>query len=74
MNKILLILLLLLTNFASEAQETISQPSMADTFRADGKIYVVVAVMGIIFTAIVVLLIVLERRLKKLENELNNKK
>ena len=73
MNRLLLFLFLLLTNFASKAQDA-AQPAMADNFRAEGKIYVVVAVMGIIFAAILLLLVVIERKVKKLENELKNKK
>jgi type IV secretory pathway component VirB8 len=41
---------------------------MADTFRADGKIYVVVAVLATIFAGIVVFLVVTESKLKKLED------
>lgn len=42
--------------------------TMADTFRQEGKIYVVVAVLATIFTGIVVFLIVTETKLKKLED------
>lgn len=46
------------------------QPEMADALRADGKIYVVIAVLAVIFLALVVFLIVLERRLKNLEDKI----
>lgn len=42
---------------------------MADTFRRDGKIYVVVAVALIIFLGMIVYLISIERKVKKLEAE-----
>ncbi|AFM03696.1 hypothetical protein Fleli_1261 [Bernardetia litoralis DSM 6794] len=42
--------------------------SMADVFREDGKIYVVVAVLTTIFSGIVVFLVVTESKLKKLED------
>lgn len=42
---------------------------MADTFRQDGKIYVVVGVLLIILMGIIVYLIAIDRRLRKLENK-----
>ena len=46
---------------------------MADAFRADGKIYIVISVIAIIFLSIVVFLIAIERKLKKLENQIERK-
>ncbi len=43
------------------------QVSMADQFRADGKIYVVVAVIATVLAGIVVYLVVIDRKLAKLE-------
>lgn len=45
-----------------------TEVSMADIFREDGKIYVVVAVLATIFAGIVVFLVVTESKLKKLED------
>jgi hypothetical protein len=45
-----------------------TEVTMADTFREDGKIYVVVAVLATIFAGIVVFLVVTESKLKKLED------
>ena len=42
---------------------------MADTFRADGKIYVVVAILSIVFTGIVLFLIRLDRKISRIEKE-----
>lgn len=42
---------------------------MADSFRADGKIYVVVAVIIAILSGIVVYLVVLDRKIAQLEKE-----
>lgn len=39
---------------------------MADNFRSDGKIYVVLAVLAVILTAIFILLFRLEAKLKEL--------
>tara|TARA_B100000780_G_scaffold278879_1_gene254160 strand:+ start:3291 stop:3521 length:231 start_codon:yes stop_codon:yes gene_type:complete len=60
-----LIMGLVFTQFA-QAEEI----EMADAMRANGKIYVVVAVIAIIFVAIVVYLISLDRKASKLEKEL----
>ena len=47
----------------------VSQPDMADALYANGKIYVVVVVLAIIFAAIILFLVVLERKISKLEKE-----
>jgi septal ring factor EnvC (AmiA/AmiB activator) len=46
------------------------QVEMADTFRSEGKIYVVVAVLSTIFLGMVMYLIVFERRLSQLERQI----
>lgn len=51
-----------------------NQPEMADALRADGKIYVVIGVISIVFICIVALLIAIERKLKNLENKINSQK
>ena len=50
-----------------------AQSENPDFFRAIGKIYVVVAVIIAIFLGIVVFLIYLDRKLTKLEKQINNK-
>lgn len=64
---------MLITTFIN-AQETTNGPEMADNFRADGKIYVVIAVMATVFLCLIVYLTIIDRKLKKLEEELKNKK
>jgi CcmD family protein len=54
------------TAFASDVE-------MADIMRSNGMIYVVIAVLSIIFIGILVFLFLIERRLKKLEKTENNK-
>ena len=44
---------------------------MADSLRENGKIYVVVVGLAVILTGITVLLIVIERKLQRLENKEN---
>jgi len=46
---------------------------MADEMRASGKIYVVVAVMSLVFVGVALYLLRLDRKLSKLEKELNEK-
>jgi len=50
------------------AQET-SEIEMADEMRASGKIYVVVAVLALIFLGITIYLILLDRKIARLERE-----
>jgi hypothetical protein len=61
----------LLVSSITNAQE--AQVEMADGFRADGKIYVVTSVMAIIFLSVIFYLIVIDRKVKKIEDDLNNK-
>ena len=42
---------------------------MADTMRSEGKIYVVVALLASVFVGIVIYMLILERRVKKIERE-----
>jgi heme/copper-type cytochrome/quinol oxidase subunit 2 len=48
-----------------------AEPEMADQFRADGKIYIVITVIAMIFVAIVVFLTLIERKINRLENQMN---
>lgn len=59
-------LLASLISIISHAQT--SNPEMADVLRKDGKIYVVVLVLATIFVGIIALLVRLDRKIKKLEN------
>lgn len=65
------ILFFLLTMLAWPVLGQGQEVEMADKFRADGKIYVVVAVVGIILAGMFVFLILLDRRVGKLEKEVN---
>ncbi len=49
-----------------------SQTAPTDFMRSTGKIYVVVAVIAVVFIGIVLFLIFLERRLTKLENQIHD--
>ena len=67
MKKLTFLLLLLLSSTAVFAQDASVQ--MDDALRANGKIYVVVAVIAIIFTGIAIYLFTIDKRLKKIEKE-----
>lgn len=62
---------LAISNFAS-AQVSSEGPEMATGFYAEGKIYVVIGVIAIILTGIFIYLNKLDRKIKKIENEINN--
>lgn len=51
------------------AQGSMEGPEMADLMRDNGKIYVVVAVLTLIFIGIILFLINLDRKIRKLEDE-----
>ena len=64
MKKIISFLVLLLTSFNLFAQEEVQ---MADQMRADGKIWVVVGVITIVFAGIITYLVLLDRKISKIE-------
>lgn len=73
--KILSLLFICVSLFSQAQQMVLSNdgPQMADTFREEGKIYVVIAVIAIVFLSLVGFLIYIERKLKKIENQVNGK-
>jgi hypothetical protein len=64
--KIFLLILLLLP-FISFAQNDVE---MADTFRSEGKIYVVIAVISLIFIGLLIYLISIDRKVGKMEKKI----
>ncbi len=73
-----LFVLLFSLNFVSPilAQSSTSSDNveMADAFRKEGKIYVVVGTFVLILTGIIVYLVALDRKLTKLEDEIEHQK
>lgn len=67
MKKFISFLVVLLTSFSVFAQEEVQ---MADQMRADGKIWVVVAVIAIVFVGIIAYLVLLDRKISKIEKSL----
>ena len=67
-NKIILFLVSILLPFLGKAQDA-AGPKMADTFRSEGKIYVVIMVISIIFICLIGYLVYIDTKLKKIENK-----
>lgn len=72
MKKTASLIMLLLFSATTFAQE-VPQVEMADKLFQSGKIYVVVCVLSIIFIGIVAYLIMLDRKIGKLEKEIKSK-
>ena len=53
----------------TEADYSNSSVEMADVMRSNGKIYVVVAVIGVMFALIVVYMINIDRKVSRMEKE-----
>ncbi|GGE09245.1 MULTISPECIES: CcmD family protein [Sphingobacterium] len=66
MRSFLLSLLALFVSLTVSAQENVQ---MADGLRAEGKIYVVVAVMLVIFISVALYLFSIDKKVKKLEKD-----
>ncbi len=56
------------------SQEAQQQVEMADAMRQSGKIYVVVAVLCIVFLGIVAYLISIDRKVSRLESKMKDNK
>ena len=69
--RILLVFLLVSTGLRLQAQQEVE---MADKLRADGKIYVVVAIILVIFIGIVLYLFSIDRKVSRLEKRFPEKK
>jgi predicted Na+-dependent transporter len=67
MKKLISALSLILITLTSFAQE--NKIEMADQLRSSGKIYVVVAVMLLLFVSFIAYLFSIDKRLKKIEKD-----
>lgn len=71
---LLIFLTLTLSSVNLFAQQVVNaEVEMADQMRADGKIWVVVGVIALIFAGIITYLIRLDSKISKVEKELNIK-
>ena len=74
MKKLIAVLLTTCVSLYATAQQAAEcpqqqQPEMANLMRSNGKIYVVVTCLVIVFSCIVAYIITMDRRLTKLEKE-----
>jgi len=69
MLKNLLAFALLIFSSSAFAQQ-MQAPEMADALRENGKIYIVLGVIALIFISLVVFLIYLDRKVSRIENKL----
>lgn len=72
MYRYILSIMLLLSSFASFAQN--NEVQMADGFYKEGKIYVVITILAIVLVGVAIYLFTIERKLKKLEDSIKDKK
>jgi CcmD family protein len=70
MYKAILILVAALSQFSLFAQ---TEVEMADTLRSEGKIYVVVAIMLVIFLGLIGYLFLMDRKVTRLEKKISQK-
>lgn len=68
--KYLFSMALLLATFTLQAQNEVE---MADQMRSEGKIYVVVAVILTVLTGLILYLLILDRKVNKLEKMIGEK-
>jgi CcmD family protein len=71
--KIFTYLLLILAVLVSPLQTFASDAWFEETMYSSGKIYVVTAVFAVVLLGIFIYLVMIDRKLKKLEEENNNK-
>ena len=67
MKRIVFLTLLLISNLIVSAQTY--KVEMADTMRTDGKIYVVIGTIAIVFVGLAIFLFSIDRRIKKIEKQ-----
>jgi hypothetical protein len=68
--KYLIALIFMVLTQSANAQDA----EMADSFRAEGKIYVVVAIVVIVLAGLILYLFTLDRKISKLEHMITSKK
>jgi CcmD family protein len=62
------------TTFLLSHVSIAQQPEMADAMRSEGKIYVVVAILLVIFAGLIAYLVMLDRKVTRIEKKLPGKK
>ena len=69
MRKFLYLFLMMVISVVAQAQDA----EMADVMRSNGKIYVVVGIILIVLTGLITYLILLDRKITKIEKKLSDK-
>jgi len=69
MKKLILLFLVGLTSFFHSFATSSNDVEMADLMRSSGKIYVVVAVVCVIFIGFIIYLFTIDRKISRLENK-----
>ncbi len=64
-----LLFVMLLSVMTGTAQDRVD---MADVMRSNGKIYVVVAVVGVVLIGLLLYLVTIDRKLSKIEKKMKN--
>ena len=72
MKKLILFFLLTVLSFFHSFAQASSDVEMADVLRSSGKIYVVVAVVCVIFIGFITYLFTIDRKISRLENKVKN--
>lgn len=73
MKKLILLFSLGLISFFPSFAQTSNDVEMADLLRSSGKIYVVVAVVCVIFLGFIIYLFTIDRKISRMENKKKNK-
>lgn len=68
------LLSILMLSFVSNMAVAQQQVEMADTMRTNGKIYVVIAIMVILLAGILAYLVIIDRKVTRLEKTVSEKK
>lgn len=67
------LLLSLLFSFMLALPSFAQDVEMADTMRSNGKIYVVITVLGIVLSVLLIYVFFIDSKVKKLEDKMKNK-
>lgn len=73
MKNLIRLFFLLIAIFLGSVATAQNEVPMADGMRAEGKIYVVVAIILVIFAGLIAFLIATERKVSKIEKKLTGK-
>ena len=73
LKKVMFLCLSMLLSLNIQAQQPVGEVEMADALRVNGMIYVVVLVVAVVMAGFIAYLIVTDRKVSRIEKELNDK-